>query len=375
MVIDDDESDSTDDEDEDEDEAEVIRGSVDPSSAEQDANPYSALQTQDKDPELRKPIIPSSPERRYDVDAGCYIDDEPLIGLEPRGQKGSAASILVRDHSHSLHHSPRPPHHQIGQHDNNKITQSISEEPAPRSLPKPLDVDDGGDGGENVSELERDMLMAFEEQEKSSSTTALSSPQPPCRYIEQLSSRINQEDNQGNTSHGRLDELGYSSLLREQEYSKEKLQEQHPQHPQHPQQPQQPQQEVAVQAMREEEDDDIDNWEQWRETRRRQDEIGQTRTNVYHSNNSSHTYNASNEDKDLRPAKRQKFRLRPRVSLMHNEDSDSSESPRPAKRRQSSPSDGDPTPKGTCKHHLQPPHKRQTTPVQTQPEQSLIHIV
>ena len=234
VVIDDDEPDSTndEDEDEDEDEAEVIRGSVDPSSAEQDANPYSAFLTQDKDPELRKPIIPSSTERWYDVDAGCYIDDEPLIGLEPRGQKGSAASTLVHDHSHSLHHSPRPPHHQIGQHDNNKITQSISEEPAPRSLPKPLDVDGGGDGGKNVSDLERDMLMAFEEQEKSSSTTALSSPQPLCRYIEQLSPQINQEDNQGNTSHGRLDELGYSSLLREQDYSKEEPQEQHPQQPQ-----------------------------------------------------------------------------------------------------------------------------------------------
>jgi len=43
VVIDDDEPDSTDDEDE--DEAEATRGSVDLSSAEQDANPYSALLT------------------------------------------------------------------------------------------------------------------------------------------------------------------------------------------------------------------------------------------------------------------------------------------------------------------------------------------
>jgi len=60
VVIDDDEPDST---DEDEDEAEATRGGADPSSAQQDANPYSALLTQDTDPELCKPIIPSSPER------------------------------------------------------------------------------------------------------------------------------------------------------------------------------------------------------------------------------------------------------------------------------------------------------------------------
>jgi hypothetical protein len=45
VVIDDDKLESTDDKDEDEDEAEATRSSVDLSSAEQDANPYSALLT------------------------------------------------------------------------------------------------------------------------------------------------------------------------------------------------------------------------------------------------------------------------------------------------------------------------------------------
>ena len=192
-VVIDDEPDSTDDEDEDEDEAEATRGGIDPSSAEQDANPYSALLTQDTDPELCKPIIPSSPERWYDVEAGCYVE-EPLLGLEPKAQEGLAASTPTHDHGHSLHHSPRPPHHQIGQHDNDKNTQSTSEEPAPHSLPKPLDEDGGGESGENVSDLERDMLLAFEEQEKSSSATTLSSPQPPCRYTKQSSPQIDRED-------------------------------------------------------------------------------------------------------------------------------------------------------------------------------------
>ena len=103
VIDDDDESDSTDDEDEDEDKAEATRGGVDPSSTEQDANPYSALLTQDTDPELCKLIIPFSPERWYNVEAGCYVDEEPLLGLEPKGQKGSAASTPAHDHGYSLH--------------------------------------------------------------------------------------------------------------------------------------------------------------------------------------------------------------------------------------------------------------------------------
>jgi hypothetical protein len=59
VVIDDDEPDSTDDKDEDE----ATCSSIEPSNAKQDANPYSALLTQDTDSELCKPIIPSSPER------------------------------------------------------------------------------------------------------------------------------------------------------------------------------------------------------------------------------------------------------------------------------------------------------------------------
>jgi hypothetical protein len=53
-----------------------------------------------------------------------------------------------------------------------------------------------------------------------------------------------------------------------------------------------------------------------------------------------------------------------------NEDSDGSESPRPAKRHQSSPSNSYPISKRTCKHRLQSSYKRYTALVQTQPEQS-----
>jgi hypothetical protein len=290
------------------DEAEAPRGGVDPSNAERDANPYSALLNQDTDPKLSKPIVSSSPERWYDVEAGCYVEEEPLPGLESEGQEGSAASTPAHDHDHghSHHHFPGPPYNQIGQHDD-RNTQRTSEEPAPYSLPKLLGEDSEGGSGENVSDLERDMLLAFEEQEKSSSATAPGFPQPPYRYTEQSSPQIDQEDDQDDTSHGGLDELGYGSPLCKQDRGEEEPQEQ---------QPQQQQQKVVVQAMREEDDDDNDNdGEQRGEKRRHQDEIEQIRSKVHHSEKSGHSHDTSSEDEDPRSAKRRKFRLRSPHSL------------------------------------------------------------
>jgi hypothetical protein len=159
--------------------------------------------------ELSKPIDPSDHEAWYDVEAGCYVEEELPPGLEPE-QEGLAASTPVHDHGHSRYHSPRPLHDWIGQYDDDGNTQRTSEEPAPHSLPKPLDEDGGGGSEENVSELERDMLLAFEEQEKSSSATAPSSPQPPRRYTEQSYPRI---DEQGGTSYSSLEGLRHVSPL------------------------------------------------------------------------------------------------------------------------------------------------------------------
>jgi hypothetical protein len=73
-----------------------------------------------------------------------------------------------------------------------------------------LDEDGGGGSEENVSELERGMLLAFEGQEKSSSATALSSPQTPHHYTEQSHPRI---DEQGGTSYSSLEGLRHGSPL------------------------------------------------------------------------------------------------------------------------------------------------------------------
>jgi len=126
--------------------------------------------------ELSKPIGPPHPEQWYDVETGCYVDEDLPLGLELEGQESLAAFTPVRDCGHS-------PHHQIGKPDNDRNTRRTSEELAPHSPPKLSDEDGGGWSEENVFELKGHLLLAFEEQEKSSSATAPSSPQP-VRYTE-----------------------------------------------------------------------------------------------------------------------------------------------------------------------------------------------
>jgi hypothetical protein len=62
--------------------------------------------------ELSKPIDPSDHEAWYDVEAGCYVEEELPLGLEPE-QEGLAAFTPVHDHGHSRYHSPRPSHDRI----------------------------------------------------------------------------------------------------------------------------------------------------------------------------------------------------------------------------------------------------------------------
>jgi hypothetical protein len=82
------------------------------------------------------------------------------------------------------YHSPGPSHDWIGQYNGDKNTQRTSEKPRPHTLPKPLDEDGGGKSEENISELEINMLLAFEEQKKSSSATAPSSARPHRHFTE-----------------------------------------------------------------------------------------------------------------------------------------------------------------------------------------------
>jgi hypothetical protein len=241
---------------------------------------------------LSKPINPSTPERWYDVEAGCYIDEELPLGLRLEEQQGLAVSTPAPSSYYSSHHSPRPSHHQIGQHDNNRNTQHTPEEP--------LD-EDGRGSDENVSDLERDMLRAFEE----SSATAPSSLQPPCLYTEQSHPQNDQEHEKSETSPSRLEELGFCSLPRNQDRDEGGPQEQQ-------QQQQQQQQEVVAEAMREEEgDDDNGDREQRGEKWRHQDEAEESGS-IHHFESSGDSHDTSSEDdEDPRPVKRRKLRPAP----------------------------------------------------------------
>ena len=150
-----------------------------------------------------------------------------------------------------------------------------------------------------------DMLLAFKEQEKSSSVTAPSSACPHCHSTEQSHPWIDQEHDQGGTSHSRLKELGFCSPPRNQDQDEGGPQEQ--------QQQQQQQQEVAAKAMKEEEEGDDDNGEreQRGEKRRHQDEAKES-SGIHHSESSSDSHDTrSEDDEDPRPAKRQKLRSAP----------------------------------------------------------------
>ena len=60
---------------------------------------------------LSKPIDPSDHEAWYDVEAGCYVDEElPL--LPPLEQEG-LASTLAQGQPHSCYHLPGPLYNRI----------------------------------------------------------------------------------------------------------------------------------------------------------------------------------------------------------------------------------------------------------------------
>src|ERR1700729_2442351 len=110
-----------------EDAAEAASDEVNAVKARRDASLSNTLPNQDPAFELGKPIDPSGPERWYDVEAGCYIDEELPPGLGPMVQEGVTTSTPTQDHHPSLYH------------DNSRNTQCTLEEPAPRSLPELLD--------------------------------------------------------------------------------------------------------------------------------------------------------------------------------------------------------------------------------------------
>jgi hypothetical protein len=88
------------------------------------------------------------------------------------------ASTPAQGQPHSRHHPSRTSYSQINQYGDDGTTGGALAEPVSYTLPQPLDENGGGGREKNVSGLEKDLLLAFEEQEKSSSAPAPSSSRP-----------------------------------------------------------------------------------------------------------------------------------------------------------------------------------------------------
>jgi len=139
---------------------------------------------------LSKPTDPSSHELWYGV-------DEDLCPLTPLEQEGLASMPTPTQDQHSCHHSPESSQDQIDQHGNDS-GPSASEESMPHTLHASLSKNgEGGSGEETLSELEKDLLLAFEEQDKLSLASAPTPSSPRLgRYsIELPHPQIDQERN------------------------------------------------------------------------------------------------------------------------------------------------------------------------------------
>jgi hypothetical protein len=177
--------------------------------------------------------------RQY-VEARTAFEELPP-GLELEVQEGLTTSTPARGR-------PPSPHH-----DSDRNTRRTLEEPTPCSLLEPLNEDSGGGSDDNVSELEKGLLLAFKEQEKPSSVSPPSSARPPRHSFEPSHPQIDQVHNQSGTSYDRLEELGYGFPLGSQDREEE---------------PQEQQEQQEVEAMREEDYKDVEDDEDPRPAKR-----------------------------------------------------------------------------------------------------------
>jgi hypothetical protein len=128
-----------------------------------------------------KSASPVNQEAWYDVEDGGYVFEDPLP-LD----SGTLAPAVAQDNHSSLGLSQGA----SSQHSDGNA-QCISQEPGPGGLPQPSN-DNEHDCVESVSELEKDMLKAFKEQEDLSSASTPKpphsrrhSPVPACLQVEQ----------------------------------------------------------------------------------------------------------------------------------------------------------------------------------------------
>jgi hypothetical protein len=115
--------------------------------------------------DLNKLTSPVNQGAWYDVEDDCYVFEDPL----PLENDGLAPAVTQDNHS-----SPGLSQAASSQHEDARCTP---QEPGPHGLPQPKRKDGDHEREENVSNLEKDILDVFREQEDLSPANAPKSPQ------------------------------------------------------------------------------------------------------------------------------------------------------------------------------------------------------
>ncbi|KAH6700701.1 hypothetical protein BKA61DRAFT_208150 [Leptodontidium sp. MPI-SDFR-AT-0119] len=249
--------------------------------------------------ELSQHADPSNHTPWWDVEEGCFVyeDLHPLPSLDHEG----LASTPAQDQPPSRRHSLGVSQDQTKPHGHNRTTRSASEESAAQSLIITLDEDGGAESEENVSDHERDMQLAFEQQEELLATSP-SSQRPRCS-VEPSQPPIDQD-----CGRSWSEELRSSTRLCSQEKEKEAP-------------PEHEQEEIAADEIRHKvleqeleeagDDDESEKLEQRGEKRQHQD--GGIKTGIHHSESSRHGHDTNDEDneEDEKPRPTKQRRLFP----------------------------------------------------------------
>jgi len=236
--------------------------------------------------ELKKPTDALSPEAQLDIESGPYVlEDCPLPALEEDG----VTSVTVAQDRHLL---PGPLEDMIHRH-NTGDAQSVSEAPGADTLPELLNEGGGQKCANNMSELEKDMELAFQEQGELSMAAPMSpllhshSPEPTREQMEK-------EQDWHGTSLGGLEEPKHRS----QHHVQAQDDEPHAQ---------QRKQEALSAIVTAEDDRNVPGQAELAESRSYEDgrEVAGGNTNSSECSGSSHSID-DEDDKGPRAAKRQK---------------------------------------------------------------------